>query len=229
MKAQEFGGWKYSATNIPGKEGFKQADEFNRHLKKEQRPAPPEYASRDVEEYKKFPETKDVSNLREEEQQKQQESGSGESSSKRDNSGQLRRNMLRQVVGLVAGSAVVVGSYNAVETELAKAAEEPSEVIEVTEPTTEEPIEEDPQGGGQGSQQGSETQPTETQDGQGGEQSDPGQTEPTEEEDPCEVNGHSYEEVSSTSSKGKITIKFRCSECGEEKELVITYDVDPEE
>jgi hypothetical protein len=223
MKAQEFGGWKWRAQNIVGREEYTSYDEFNTFLKKERRPDPPEYASRDVEEYKQFSETRDESDL---EVPKKDGTG-GDSGSKSDKSRQARRKMLQQVVGLVAGSAVLVGTYNAVESEQAKAAEEPSEVIEITEPTIDEPIEEDPKGGG--GKQGGESQPTEPS-GQGGEQGDPGQsTDPTEEEDPCEVNGHTYEEVESTSSAGKITIRFRCSECGEEKELVITYDVEPEE
>ena len=111
MKVREFGAWP--PQNAPGIKRKNSVDEFNRSFKGKQFTSHPEYASREVEEYYRVPEIKEVGPKQFDQQD--DVSGSGKKKDRQGkNTNQLRQNMLRQVAGLVAGSVVITTSYQAV-------------------------------------------------------------------------------------------------------------------
>ena len=133
MKSREYGTWP--PRNVLGADRQKLYDDYNRSFKKERPTQPKEYASSDVEEYYRVPETKDMSG------NPYEQNGSAQSSQAKQakNKGQMRQNMLRQVAGLVAGSVVVVSSYQAV----IQQQEQPVDPG-IDEPTQSDPSEDNP-------------------------------------------------------------------------------------
>ena len=106
MKTREFGTWQ--PRNVFGPERQKLYDEYNRRFKKERNAQPMEFASSDVEEYYRVPESKDMS-----EYQGQQREKTSQGKRKND-SHSMQRTMLRQAVGMLAGATVVVTTYQTV-------------------------------------------------------------------------------------------------------------------
>ena len=116
MKAKEFGSW---ASSKMSKGGFRApSDEFNKSFKGQQYRRYKEYASSDLEEYHKYPGTKDLT-AEEEEKKQNQEQQSEESKSKnqrtknssaRQSSSRITRNLVSRVVAITAGSIVLVNT-----------------------------------------------------------------------------------------------------------------------
>lgn len=106
MKSREYGTWP--PRNGLNPERQKLYDPYNRALKGEPYLHVDEYASMDVEEYYRVPAQKDVSGDPNKQDQKSTSKG------KRDSGSATRRqNLLRQVVGMVAGSVIITTSYTA--------------------------------------------------------------------------------------------------------------------
>lgn len=108
MKSREFGTWP--PRNGLGASRQKLYDEYNLSFKKERPPQPREYASSDVEEYYRVPETKDVSGNPYEQNS---DVLSSQSNRTRSASAAKRQLMLRQVAGLLVGSVVIATTYQA--------------------------------------------------------------------------------------------------------------------
>lgn len=106
MKSREFGTWP---LNVFGSKGKKRYDEYNRSFKKERPEQPKEYASTEIEEYYRVPAQKDVSGNPYEQYGKKSES------KKKNDAKSLKRQLLiRQAVGILVGSVVIVTSYQTV-------------------------------------------------------------------------------------------------------------------
>ena len=105
MKSREYGTWP--PRNGLGPERQKLYDEFNRAFKKERPPQPKEYASSEIEEYYRVPEMKDMSGNPYE---RNDTAKSGQSKQSK-NTQRLRQNILRQVIGVLVGSVIIVTTY----------------------------------------------------------------------------------------------------------------------
>ena len=137
MKAKEFGAW-------PPRNDFKSgqrysANGFNKSFKKERFPQAQEYANQNVEEYKHYPETVDLTAEGNNEQAKKDQKTKDKS--------KARQKMLQQVVGIAVGSTVIVTSYQARVERLAQENGEPVAVVAdadevIPEEETEEELEE---------------------------------------------------------------------------------------
>ena len=103
MKAKEFGAWP-PYNDFKGGQRYS-ANGYNKSFKKERFPKAQEYANRDLDEYHRYEETKDLTKGQNEQQSNQ--------SRKTENKDKQRLRMLQQVVGIVVGSTVVVTSYQA--------------------------------------------------------------------------------------------------------------------
>ncbi len=133
MSANEYGG--RTPRNIIGPGNLKNSgDMFNSFMKPERRPDPAEYATSTVEEYKEYAERRVDTDERPSEKRSREANSSDrfDSTGARRNSGRAggsgnagrsRGNLLKQVVGLVAGSVIVVNSYNVLAEKEALAAE----------------------------------------------------------------------------------------------------------
>ena len=108
MKSREYFG-KWPPRNVFGPDRQELYDEHNRSFKKERPEQPNEYASFDVEEYYRVPETKDESGNPYE----RNDDAKSQQSKQRDSKSMKRMNMIRSVTMLAAGSVVVVTSYQA--------------------------------------------------------------------------------------------------------------------
>lgn len=103
MKSREFGAWPPWNVRPGGRTNS--GDEYNSYFKKERAKAAPEYASRTYQEYHTQSEQKDTQT-----QQPQQPKLWDSHSSKTDKL-KKRSKVLRQVVGLVVGSVIIVTTY----------------------------------------------------------------------------------------------------------------------
>ena len=107
MKSREFGVWP--PRNEFGVERQKLYDEHNHSFKKERPTQPEEYASINIEEYYRVPETKDESG------NPYEENNDSLSKSKNDSNSKLKNRLkaIQQVAVLAVGSVLVVTSYQA--------------------------------------------------------------------------------------------------------------------
>ena len=122
MRVNGFGA--YPVRNVSSGGQKNSVDEFNKSLKGDAYSRYEEYISRQVEEYHLYSEYNDFTS-----KQQDQENGSSQSDDrKKRNARAQRQRMLQQVVGLVAGSVVVVTSYQAVLKQQAEAVVEPTSV-----------------------------------------------------------------------------------------------------
>ena len=105
MITKEYGAWP--TWNVSSSGQKKSFDPYNRHLKKERFPRAEEYACRNLEQYHHYSEYND---LTAEEYRKKKKDDSNRSR----NSSSSRMRIMQQVVCFVAGSTIIVSSYNAV-------------------------------------------------------------------------------------------------------------------
>ena len=104
MNIDEFGKWSPYSKDNP-----KYAhDEYNRSFIKERFECPDEYEGSDYDEYYSVPKMSDSFKFK-----REKNSSSDKESGKDKNKWRLRQNMLRQAVGLLAGSVVITASYQA--------------------------------------------------------------------------------------------------------------------
>ena len=108
MKSREYGTWP--PRNALGAERQRLYDAYNRSLKKERPEQPNEYASSDVDEYYRVPETKDVSGYTYGQPEKTLPGQSKRKNGAKANKSQF---LLRQVVGVLVGSVVIATTYQA--------------------------------------------------------------------------------------------------------------------
>lgn len=127
MKSREYGTWR--PKNALGVERQKLYDPYNRFLKKERNERAKEYACSDVEEYYHVPATKDVSGNPYEEDEKAKQQGKSKNV---DKARSMRQQLLRQVMGVLVGSVIVVTTYQTMDAKRQAAAETPA-VVESTE------------------------------------------------------------------------------------------------
>ena len=132
MKSREYGTWP--PRNVWGPDRQKLYDEHNRSFKRERSPQPNEYASTDIEEYYRVPETKDMSG------NPYEKNGSARSSQSQrtKNTRQLQQRVMQQVVGVLAGSVVIVSSYQAMAAER-QIVPEPPAVVQTEDQTPDTP------------------------------------------------------------------------------------------
>ena len=105
MKSREFGTWR--PRNGLGAERQHLYDQYNRSFKKERPEQAKEYACSDIEEYYRVPETKDMSGNPFEQNGKVKQGPADKIKKK----SRARQNLLRQAVGVLVGSVVIVSSY----------------------------------------------------------------------------------------------------------------------
>lgn len=135
MNIKEFGKWPPYNRDNPQYSG----DEYNPTFIKERFDCPDEYSGSDFNEYYGVP------RMYEAPYEKQDKSEPADKDKKDKNTRQLRQNMLRQVVGLVAGSVVITTSYQAAVQQRQAQAQEvnpPYEQTQTITPEQEEPAEE---------------------------------------------------------------------------------------
>ena len=135
MKSREYGTWP--PRNGLSPERQKLYDPYNRAFKGESYLHVDEYASMDVEEYYHVPETKDMSGNPYEQNRVAQSSQVRRAKSK----GRLRQNMLRQVVGVLVGSVIIVTTYQAMAAK--QNVPEPDAVIQTEDQTPDTPSKQD--------------------------------------------------------------------------------------
>jgi len=129
MKSREFGTWP--PRNALGADRQHLYDEYNRAFKKERPPQPKEYASSDIEEYYRVPEMKDVSGNPYE----QNREALSKRSDRDKNANAAKRNLaLRQVVGLLVGSVIVVTTYQTMAAQRQTPPEQPA-IVETDAPS----------------------------------------------------------------------------------------------
>ena len=138
MKSREFGTWP--PRNVFGPERQKLYDEHNRFLKKERGPRANEYASFNIDEYYRVPEMKDMSGNP---YKQNSDVTLNRSERKKDAKAMRRQHMLRQVAGVLAGSVVVVTSYQAI-VERQKPVPEPPAAVQPSENNPETPTDVEP-------------------------------------------------------------------------------------
>lgn len=107
MKVKEFGAWPSHNVSSGGQKSS--VDEYNRSLKKERYKTAQEYASKDIEEYHHYSETKDWTKESDDQESRQDAKKRSEQKAR-----SARQRVLQQVVALVAGSVIVVSSYQAI-------------------------------------------------------------------------------------------------------------------
>ncbi len=108
-------------------------DPYNRFAKGHQYFRVPEYASQDVEEYYRVDEIKDMTRESEREKDRRQNEQRGRDQGA-NNVKQFGQRVLQQVVGIIAGSVVIVSSYQAMAAKQQQPVPEPpSSVVETQE------------------------------------------------------------------------------------------------
>lgn len=138
MKSREFGTWP--PRNAPGVNRQHLYDEYNRAFKKERPAQPKEYASSDIEEYYRVPEIKDVSG---DPNEQCYEALSRISDRKKNTKASKRQLVLRQVVGILVGSIVIVTTYQAMAAQQQSPSDSPAIVEPDKENTDRQPGQED--------------------------------------------------------------------------------------
>lgn len=138
MKSREFGTWP--PRNALGADRQHLYDEYNRAFKKERPAQPKEYASSDIEEYYRVPEIKDVSG---DPNEQCYEALSRISDREKNTKASKRQLVLRQVVGLLVGSVVIVTTYQAMAEQRQSPSDSPSIVEPDKENTDRQPGQED--------------------------------------------------------------------------------------
>lgn len=118
MKVNGFG--EYPVNNISSGGKKNSVDEYNKSFKGDAYKHYEEYLGRQVEEYHLYSEYNDFTDK----QQDRENDSSQSDKKKQKNARAQRQRMLQQVVGLVAGSVVVVTSYQSVVKQQANAAAE---------------------------------------------------------------------------------------------------------
>ena len=109
MKLKEYGAWP--PYGVSGDNPKYSADEYNRDLTKERFDVPDGYASKNVDEYYQPPRMQDAfENLTEKKEESKERQKARQEQKKRE----ARKNMLRQVTGVLVGSVIVVTTYQAV-------------------------------------------------------------------------------------------------------------------
>lgn len=120
MKAKEYGAWP-TRNVLSGGQRYSY-DEYNREYKKVRYKSAEEYACRNVKEYNHYPEYKDMTS----DDDKQQEfSATGSALQfgamlRKTNSANKLRRLIKQVVCIVAGSTIIVSTYQYMNSEQIK-------------------------------------------------------------------------------------------------------------
>ena len=144
MKVKEYGAWP--SRNILSGGQQNSFDEFNREYKKVRYKSAEEFASRNVKEYNHYPEYMDLT-AADDDNQQQFGQGSG-ALGKTNDARKKRMRTLQQVVCLVAGSTIIVSSYQAMINQQADAMPQPAPPAIVQEvednPVPAEPVPEEP-------------------------------------------------------------------------------------
>lgn len=137
MKSREFGTWP--PRNVLGADRQHLYDEYNRAFKRERPPQPKEYASSDVAEYYRVSEMKDVTG----DPNQQSHEALSQISDRGNNAKASRRQlMLRQAICLLAGSVVIVTTYQAMAAQQSPS-DSPAIVVPDKENTDRQPGQED--------------------------------------------------------------------------------------
>ena len=144
MRAKEFGAWLSRKMDKSGRRNS--GDEYNKSFKGEWPPKRyDEFASCNMDEYHRYPETKDLKAEEENQQENTQSSQSSKQNNKQNKSskrmqnspGRLVQNLVGRVVAVSVGAVVVANSYVAMGGELPF--ELPFTIFPVAEASSEEP------------------------------------------------------------------------------------------
>ena len=110
MRGKDYGNWSAWNESPGGKHNS--PDPFNKAFKGAERQFnAKEYAMSGTEEYHHYEATQDTRTMDSDDQQQQQQSDRNNKSDQMKS--QARRNLIKQVVGMVAGSTIIVSAYQA--------------------------------------------------------------------------------------------------------------------
>jgi len=132
MKVNGYGAWPLWNESTGGQKPS--YDPYNRHLKKERFPRAEEYASMNVEEYHHYSEYNDITSI--------DRNKNRQNSNRSKNSHSSRIRIVQQVVCLVAGSTIIVSTYQAMTKPQETVAQEPTSQVVEQQPDVTEPEEE---------------------------------------------------------------------------------------
>lgn len=120
MKTKEFGAWSSGNEKSGGQRSsfdeynrsFK-GDPYNLAYKKERYPSSPEYASSGINEYNRYPETKDYTKDDDDQQSSSAASVASAAAAKAKSKRSSRMRVMQQLVAIVAGATIITATYQA--------------------------------------------------------------------------------------------------------------------
>ena len=107
MKSKEFGAWLWRNVTKNGRR--KSEDEYNKSFKGQAYQHVDEYASRNVNEYNSYPETKDMSADRDDQKKNNAQAKAKE---RQKNNARKKQNLIGRAVALSVGAVLITTSYN---------------------------------------------------------------------------------------------------------------------